>query len=235
LGMRNEMMIATKFGATSNPVDACEASLRRLKTDRIDLYQMHHPNPDIPIAETLGRLAQLVEQGKVVSIGSSNFAGWQLADADWTAKTLGLPRFVTCQSRYSLLERGAEAEIVPACQRFNVGLIPYYPLGGGLLTGKYQRGVGPPPGTRLATSPIGTPFLTDAMFDCVSTLQAFAAARQIPLLSLAIGGLAAMPSVVSVIVGAVSPEQVHANAEASRWVPTSEDRALLAGLELNAR
>jgi aryl-alcohol dehydrogenase-like predicted oxidoreductase len=223
LGRRNDMVVATKFSPASDPIEACEASLIRLQTDRIDLYQMHAPNPAVPIEETLGALSRLVESGKVLTIGCSNFAGWQIADADWTARTRGLPRFQTAQNRYSLVEREAEKEIVPACLHLDLGLMPYYPLAAGLLTGKYRRGYPPAEGTRLATSPIASSFLSDALFDRLEGLEKFAAARSVSLLSVAIGGLAAMPAVVTVITGVVSTEQVRANAKAARWIPSEED------------
>jgi aryl-alcohol dehydrogenase-like predicted oxidoreductase len=183
---RDDVVVASKFGldmAGANGPDwgvrgsrryvrrAVEASLRRLGTDRIDLYQMHEPDARTPIEETLSALDDLVAEGKVLYLGSSNFAAWQVVDADWTARSAGLTPFVSAQNQYSLLAREAEAELVPALERCGVGLLPYYPLGSGLLTGKYRRGVPPEEGTKLATRPER---LTDEAFDVVEALTAFA-------------------------------------------------------------
>jgi aryl-alcohol dehydrogenase-like predicted oxidoreductase len=157
-------------------------------------------------------------------VGCSNLAGWQVADADWIARTRGLARFVSAQNHYSLLERDVERELVPACERYGVGLLPYFPLANGLLTGKYRRGQPPPEGTRLADRPQA---LTDAAFDTIDALESYAADRGRSLLDVAIGGLAARPGVASVIAGATRPEQVQANAEAGGWEPSREDLAAL--------
>ena len=234
-GRRDDVVLATKFGmdmAGTNGPDwgvrgsrryirrAVEASLRRLRTDYIDLYQMHQPDPRTPIAETLAALDDLVSAGMVRYIGSSNFAGWQVADAEWTARTAGTERFVSAQNNYNLLEREIEAELVPACQRYGIGVVPFFPLSNGLLTGKYRRGQPPPAGTRLEEK---SDLLSDRNFDKVESLEKYAAERGISLLDVAIGGLAGQPAVASVIAGATRPEQVRANAEAGEWQPSAAD------------
>jgi aryl-alcohol dehydrogenase-like predicted oxidoreductase len=241
-GRRDEFVVATKFGLDLGGAlgddggargsrryirKAVERSLRRLRTDWIDLYQLHRPDPLTPVEETLSALTDLVRSGMVRYLGSSNLAGWQVADADWTARTRGLERFVSAQNEYSLLARDAEADLVPACERFGVGLLPYYPLANGLLTGKYRRDVPAPGGTRLHGRP---DYLTDARLDAVEALTGFAAERGVGLLDVAIGGLAARPAVASVIAGATRPEQVRANAAAGAWVPEPADRARIDAL-----
>ena len=239
-GRRDDIVLATKFGSDVRPrgldngVDwgargsrryvarAVEASLRRLRTDWIDLYQLHRPDPLTPIEETLAALDDLVRAGKVRYLGSSNFTGWQVADAEWTARTRGFTRFVSAQNEYSWLERGIESALVPALEHYGIGLLPYFPLASGLLTGKYPRGQAPAPGSRIAAWGRES-LLTDAMFDVVEGLSAFAAARGASLLDLAIGGLAAQPAVSSVIAGATSPEQIAANVAAGQWRPSAED------------
>ena len=241
-GRRDEVVLATKFGSalTGEPNGpdwgargsrryirkAVERSLRRLGTDWIDLYQLHRPDPATPIAETLAALHELVVEGKVRYIGSSNFAAWQVADADWIARDRGHERFVSAQNHYNLLERQAEAELVPACERFGVGLLPYFPLANGLLTGKYRRGQEAPAGSRIQAWGM-TGALSDAAFDVVERLEAFARERGVTLLDVAVGGLAAQPTVASVIAGATSPDQVRANVAAAAWRPTPEDLATL--------
>ena len=181
-----------------------------------------------PVEETLAALDELVREGLVRYIGSSNFSGWQIADADWAAQTGGRERFVSAQNRYSLLERGAEAEVIPACEHYGVGMLPYFPLANGVLTGKYRRGQELPEGTRLAgNKPRAAQLLTDQTFDRVEALEKLAAERGITLLHVAIGGLAAQPAVASVIAGATRPEQVAANAEAGLWEPTDDDLAAI--------
>ncbi|HVC42261.1 MAG TPA: aldo/keto reductase [Candidatus Saccharimonadales bacterium] len=239
-GRRQEAVIATKFGHSSGGEGhsggsrryvriAVEASLRRLDTDWIDLYQLHTPDPATPVEETLEALTELVSQGKIRCAGSSNLLGWQVADADWVARTRGLTRFVTAQNAYSLLDRSVEDEVIPASAHFDVGMIPYSPLANGLLTGKHRRGLAPVPGTRLATAPGANAdrWLTDRNFDVVEALEGFAQAHGVSLLDVAIGGLAAQPQVVSVIAGATSPDQVRANARAGRWRPNAADLAEL--------
>jgi aryl-alcohol dehydrogenase-like predicted oxidoreductase len=235
-GARDDVVIATKFGSdvrrrgNDNGVDwdargsrryilrAVESSLRRLRTDWIDLYQMHRPDPATPIDETLAALDDLVRAGKVRYLGSSNFSGWQVADAEWTARSRGRHRFVSAQNEYSWLERGIEADLVPALETYRIGLLPYFPLANGLLSGKYRRGEGAPQGSRLQDSTF-----TDDTFDLLEALESFAASRDIGLLDIAIGGLAAKPSVASVIAGATSADQVAANVAAGNWHPDEQD------------
>jgi len=236
---RDDVVVATKFGADlrgANGPDwgvrgsrryvrkAVEASLRRLGTDWIDLYQMHVPDAVTPIEETLAALHELVVEGKVRYLGSSNFSAWQVVDADWAARTAGTTPFVSAQNEYSLLQRAVEAELVPACEHVGVGLLPYFPLASGLLTGKYARGVEAAPGTRLAGRPER---LAAADFDRIEALRKYAEDRGVPLLNVAIGGLAAQPAVASVIAGATSPEQVRANVAAGAWEPSAEDLVAL--------
>jgi aryl-alcohol dehydrogenase-like predicted oxidoreductase len=228
-GRREHFVLATKFrppGTSQRIREAVEASLQRLGTDRIDLYQMHAPDTATPIDQTLAVLDELVREGKVREIGSSNFSGWQIADADWTSKTKSLARFVSAQNRYSLLDRDAEHEVIPACLHFGQVLIPYSPLANGLLTGKYRRGEPPPAGARLSDERL-RPYLSDERFDVVEALGAFASERGVSILDVAIGGLAAMPAVASVIAGATSSDQVHANARAGSWRPTENDLAAM--------
>jgi aryl-alcohol dehydrogenase-like predicted oxidoreductase len=241
-GKRDDVLIATKFGSDvrrlgqDNGVDwdargsrryirrAVENSLRRLRTDWIDLYQIHRPDPATPIDETLSALDDLVHEGKVRYLGHSNFSGWQVADAEWTARTRNLERFISAQNEYSLLERGIEADLVPALERYEIGLLPFFPLASGLLTGKYRRGEGAPQGSRIQAWKRES-VLTDGTFDVLEELEAFAAERSITVLEVAIGGLAAQSTVSSVIAGATSPEQVAANVKAGQWQPSAEDRA----------
>ncbi|MEV0942383.1 aldo/keto reductase [Micromonospora wenchangensis] len=237
-GRRDDVVLATKFGMSMGGrngrdfgvrgsrryvVRAVEASLRRLGTDHIDLYQLHEPDPDTPVDETLAALDDLVRAGKVRYLGNSNFSGWQIADADWTAKTRGLTRFISAQNHYNLLHRDAEVEIVPACERFGLGLLPFFPLANGLLTGKYRRDSAPPAGSRLAGGGRYAERLAAARWDAIEALEAYAAQRGLTLLQVAIGGLAARPAVASVIAGATTAEQVRANAAAGGWQPTDDD------------
>jgi aryl-alcohol dehydrogenase-like predicted oxidoreductase len=239
-GRRDEVVLATKFGMSMGGQSdrelrgsrryirrAVEASLQRLRTDYIDLYQYHRPDGATPVAETLAALSELVTEGKVRYIGCSNFAAWELVDAEWISRGGGLPRFVSAQNEYSLLERGAEAELLPACERHGIGVLPYFPLANGLLTGKYRRGEPAPAGTRLAGR-AGT--LDHADFDRIEALEAFAAAAGRSLLDLAIGGLAAQPAVSSVIAGATTADQVRANVAAGAWVPDAEALEQLAAV-----
>jgi aryl-alcohol dehydrogenase-like predicted oxidoreductase len=238
-GRRDDVVLATKFGSDLRGRlgadwgargsrryirKAVESSLTRLRTDWIDLYQLHFPDPSTPMEETLEALDELVTEGKVRYVGCSNLTAWQVADADWIARTRGLTRFVSAQNHYSLLERDVERELVPACERYGVGLLPYFPLANGLLTGKYRRDQPAPEGTRLADRPQA---LTDAVFDKIEALESYAAARGRSLLDVAIGGLAARPAVASVIAGATKPEQVQANAAAGGWEPSADDLAAL--------
>ncbi|MFZ0157508.1 MAG: aldo/keto reductase [Kineosporiaceae bacterium] len=237
-GRRDDVVIATKFGADLGGQlgpdwgarggrryirKAVERSLRRLRTEWIDLYQVHRPDPATPIEETLAALGELIAEGKVRYIGSSNLSAWQVADADWTARSRGLDRFVSAQNEYSLLERAVETELLPACARFGVGLLPYFPLANGMLTGKYHRDQ-TPDGGRLANNP---GYLSQARFDVVEAVAAFADQRGVSVLEVAIGALLARPEVSSVIAGATRPEQVRANAAASAWRPAADDLDLL--------
>ncbi|MFC4787134.1 aldo/keto reductase [Nocardioides sp. MAHUQ-72] len=238
LGQRDDFVVATKFGMDmrgDNGQDhgvrgsrhyvrrAVEASLRRLRTDHIDLYQLHVPDEVTPVEETLSVLTDLVREGKVRYLGCSNFAGWQVADADWTARSAGLERFVSVQNRYSLLERSIEEEVVPACEAFGLGVLPYFPLEHGLLTGKYRRGQGAPAGSRADLDPTRAQWLHDADWDRIEAVERYAANRDLSVTDVAIAGLAAQPAVASVIAGATSGEQVRTNAAALRWEPSAED------------
>jgi aryl-alcohol dehydrogenase-like predicted oxidoreductase len=235
-GRRDKVLIATKFG---KPMDerpeerrgsrayvhaACDASLRRLRTDVIDVYQMHEPDEGTPLDETLGALNELIDAGKVRYIGSSNFSAELIEVADRVARDRGLTPFVAAQNQYSLLEREIESDVLPACERLGIGMLPYFPLASGLLTGKYRRGETATEG-RLAGREI-----PEARWERLERLQRFADERNISLLALAIGGLAAMPAVASVIAGATKPEQVLANVEAGAWEPSPEDVAALKAL-----
>lgn len=236
---RENVVVATKFGMDARGLNgpdwgvrgsrryirrAVEGSLRRLGTDYIDLYQMHTPDPHTPIEETLAALHELVAEGKVRYIGSSNFAGWQVIDADWTARTGGLTPMISAQNQYNLLHRDVETELVPAVEHVGAGILPFFPLASGLLTGKYRRGEAAPEGTRLVRRPDR---LATADFDTIEALQTFAAERELSLLQVAVGWLAAQPAVSSVISGASKPEQVRANAAAVSWEPTAADLATL--------
>ena len=241
-GQRDEFVLATKFGMDmqgANGEDfgvrgsrryvrrAVEASLRRLRTDHIDLYQLHRPDPVTPLEETLEALTDLVREGKVLYIGCSNFDGWQVADAAWTSQTAGLASFVSVQNEYNLLDRDIEAEVGPACERFGLGILPFFPLAHGLLTGKYRRGEEAPAGSRAALESDRAGWLADADWDRIAGLDRFAAERDLELLDVAMGGLAAQPAVASVIAGATRPEQVVRNARAVAWEPTAADLAEL--------
>jgi len=246
-GHRDDVIIATKFGSDvrrrglSNGPDwgsrasrryiikSVESSLRRLRTDWIDLYQLHRPDPDTPIDETLSALTDLVRAGKVRYIGSSNFAGWQVADAEWTSRTRGLERFVSAQNEYSWLNRSLEDDVLPALEQYGIGLLPYYPLANGLLSGKYRRGEAAPTGSRIADFGRES-LLTDTAFDVIEKLTAFATERGVTLLDVAIGGLADLPNVASVIAGATSREQVARNAAAGVWRPLADDLDTLRSL-----
>jgi aryl-alcohol dehydrogenase-like predicted oxidoreductase len=243
---RDEIVLATKFGSDlrgANGPDwgargsrryirkAIERSLLRLGTDYIDLYQMHMPDPSTPIEETLSTLSDLVHEGKVRYIGNSNFAGWQIADADWIARTNGSVRFISAQNHYNLIDRGAETDVLPACDRFGLGQLPYFPLASGLLTGKYQRGVAAPAGGRIAAWHMDS-MLSDENFDKVDALSTFANERGLSLLQVALGGLASRPAVASVIAGATSAEQIVANVEAGLWSPSADD---LSAIEASLR
>ncbi len=233
-GRRDEYVLATKFGMAMRGVDdvpaaargsreyvrwAVEGSLRRLRTDRIDLYQLHEPDEETPIAETLAALDELVREGTVTAIGCSNFSAAQLEEAERVAREEGYARFVSLQNHYSLLERGIEAEVAPACERLGVSILPFFPLEKGLLTGKYRRGEQGPEGSRLAGSEPGTA----AQFDLVEAIEGFAEERGIGVIDVAIAGLAAQPQVASVIAGATKPEQIGSNVGTLRWEPSAAD------------
>ena len=225
---RQHVIVATKFGSPTGEgpgnrggsrhhiMQAAEASLRRLNTDYIDLYQYHFPDPNTPIEESLRAMDDLVRSGKVRYIGSSNMPAWQAAEAHWVAKSEHLNPFITAQNEYSLIDRRAERELVPACRQYGIGLLPYFPLASGLLTGKYSRGEAPADDTRIgAWGARGQQLLTDRNFDIVERLQKFAAERDKSLLDIAIGWLASQDVVSSVIAGATKPEQVEQNAAAA--------------------
>jgi len=235
---RKDIVLATKFSSPMNDaqtlkgasrryiMSAVESSLRRLRTDWIDLYQQHWPDPLTPIDETLRALDDLVRQGKVRYIGCSNFAGWQVADAAWTSRHEGITRFVSAQNEYSALVRDAERELLPALEAHGVGLLPYYPLASGLLTGKYRRDQPLPEGSRLATTASWAErFLTDRNWDKVEALQRFCAERGRSMTELAFAWLASRGVVSSIIAGATKPEQLEANIKAAGWTLTAEELA----------
>ena len=227
---RDEVVVATKFGAPMGEAPdqrggsrrwiqrAVEASLRRLGTDYIDLYQLHFPDANTPQEETLRALDDLVHAGKVRYLGCSNLAGWQLVDALWISRAGGLSSYVSAQNLYNLLDRRIERELVPACREFGVGVLPYFPLASGFLTGKYQPGQEPPEGTRLAgMGARADSILTEDNFERLGALEGFARECGHGLLELAVGWLASQPVVSSVISGATRPDQVTANAAATVW------------------
>jgi aryl-alcohol dehydrogenase-like predicted oxidoreductase len=238
-GRREHAIVATKFGVDmqgSNGPDfgargsrryvrrAVESSLRRLGTDWIDLYQLHRADPQTPIGETLGVLSELITEGKIRYAGVCNLAGWQIADAAWTARTQHVSLPIAAQNHYSLLEREAERDVNPAARRFGLGVLPYFPLANGLLTGKYRRDSEPSAGTRLARR---RKLLLDAPWDRIERLQAFADDRGISMTTLAISWLTAQSPVSSVIAGATTADQVVENAAAVKWRPTAEDLAII--------
>jgi aryl-alcohol dehydrogenase-like predicted oxidoreductase len=238
-GRRGDVVIATKFGGDMQGAygddrgargsrryirRAIEGSLRRLRTDHVDLYQYHMPDGITPVEETLAALDELITEGKILYAGSSNFDGWEVADAAWTARGRSLAPFISEQSEWSLLARGIEREVVPACERFGIGVIPYSPLADGLLSGKYRRGERPPEGTRLAEREDVPP---GDVFDQLDALDKFAADRGISLLHLAIAWLAAHHSVGTVIAGARHPQQARQNAEAASIELSAQDLAAL--------
>jgi aryl-alcohol dehydrogenase-like predicted oxidoreductase len=235
---RKDVILATKFGWEMDTegkkrgasrrymMQAVEDSLRRLNTDWIDLYQLHKPDPKTPIEETLRTLDDLVRQGKVRYIGCSNLSGWQVATAQWTSRDLGLESFISAQDEYSLLVREHEKELIPALRHYGLGLIPYFPLACGLLTGKYRRGSAMPEGSRLAAwQRFADKYLTERNWIATEGLEQFAAERGHSMTELAFSWLAARSPVTSVIAGATKPEQVEANARAVSWKLTGEDLA----------
>ncbi len=237
-GRRDKVVLATKWGAQGGDMGygpaagakggrayvrrAVEESLRRLRTDHIDLYQLHTPDPETPIAETIAAVSELVAEGKVRYVGHSNFTGWQIAEAAHTAREVGGVPFVSAQNHWSLLERAAEQEVVPAARHYGLGVLPYFPLANGLLTGKVRRATGIPEGSRLAGR---SHLVTEERLDTVERLVAWGEKHDRSLLEIGIGALAAQPGCSSVIAGATSPAQVVANAQAGEWTPTDEELA----------
>lgn len=237
-GRRDQVVLATKFGHQGYDMGygpaagakggrgyirrAVEESLRRLRTDHIDLYQLHTPDPVTPIAETLAALSELVAEGKVRYIGHSNLTGWQIAEAAHTARELGAVPFISAQNHWSLLERAVEEEVVPASRHYGLGVLPYFPLANGLLTGKVRRATGIPAGSRLATR---EHWVTDERLDKVEALAAWGEKNGRSLLEIGIAALAGQPGCASVIAGATSAEQIRANAAAADWVPTGAELA----------
>jgi aryl-alcohol dehydrogenase-like predicted oxidoreductase len=234
-GRRDRIVLATKFGMDMGDGrgprgsrdyirQAIEASLRRLRTDVIDYYWYHQPDGVTPIAETLETLHELVQAGTVRYIGASNFSAEQIEEADAVARERGLTPFTAVQNEYSLLVRDAERDVLPTCERLGIGFVPFFPLGSGLLTGKYRRGEPAPQGTRLAArEQVGS----DEQFDVVEAVGRFAADRGVSMIDVAIGALLARPAVSTVIAGATKPEQARTNAAAARWTPSESDLAEL--------
>jgi aryl-alcohol dehydrogenase-like predicted oxidoreductase len=235
---RKDIVLATKFGMQMDDegvksgaarryiVEAVEESLKRLATDWIDLYQLHKPDPATPLEETLSALDDLVRAGKVRYIGCSNLPAWQVADAHWIARDRNLTPFISAQDEYSLVVRDVERELIPALAQYGMGLLPYFPLASGLLTGKYNRGSDVPAGTRMALMKrLADRYMTDANWEIVGKLETFCAARGHTLLELAFSWLAANPQLSSVIAGATKPEQVEANVKAIGWKLTPEEMA----------
>jgi aryl-alcohol dehydrogenase-like predicted oxidoreductase len=236
---RKDIVLASKFGMPMDDGEkkgasrryimaAMEASLKRLKTDWIDLYQQHRHDPLTPIDETLRALDDLVSQGKVRYIGNSNFTAAQTVEAQLTARQLNLATFASCQDEYSLLKRDLDKENIGVMERYGLGLLPYFPLASGLLTGKHKRGAAAA-GTRLAT-PMFSNFLNDRNFDIVEKLEGFVKARGHSMVELAFSWLAARPTVASIIAGATKPEQIAANVRAAEWPLTAEDMNQIDGL-----
>ncbi len=228
---RDQVILASKFGMDMGSSykargsrkyvrQAIEASLARLQTDYLDLYQFHEPDPLTPIEETLDALDELVKEGKVRYIGCSNFSGWQIAESEMLSRINNTERFISAQNHYSLLEIGVEKEVIPACLKFGLGMLPFYPLASGLLTGKFRKGVEPPAGTRMAGRRAE---LEGANWSVVEALSEFAASLGASLLDVAISALAAKPAVSSVIAGATRPEQVEANVRAIELKLSADD------------
>ena len=235
---RKDIVLASKFGLPMGDgpylngagrhyiMRAVEDSLRRLRTDHLDLYQVHRPDPATPIEETLRALDDLVRDGKVRYVGCSNFAGWQLAEAEWAARAGGTVRFISAQNEYSLVDRRIEGDLVPAANAYGVGILPYFPLANGLLTGKYQRNHAMPDGARMTERPTrAEEVLTDRNWTIAEKVADYAAARGHSLLEAAIGWLASQDHVPSVIAGATTAEQVAQNAAAADWRMTAEEIA----------
>jgi aryl-alcohol dehydrogenase-like predicted oxidoreductase len=242
---RKRIVLATKFAAPMDDngekiggsrryiMTAVEDSLRRLKTDWIDLYQMHRTDPQTPIEETLRALDDLIRQGKVRYAGCSNFPAWQMTEAAWTARTAGLNGFVSCQDEFSLIHRAPEAELLPAARKLGFGLLPYFPLASGLLTGKYRRNTPLPTGTRLAkTQRLADRYLTDRNWEITERLADFAEERGHSMLELAFSWLLAQSPVASVIAGATRPEQLDQNVKAGGWQLTADELAAIDGISV---
>ena len=234
-GRREQVVLATKFGLDmgdgkgprGSPAyirQAIEGSLRRLRTDVIDVYWYHQPDGETPVAETLATLDEFVRAGTVRAIGASNFSAEQIEEADAAALEHGFARFEAIQNQYSLLVRDAEREVLPTCERLDLGFVPFFPLASGLLTGKYRRGEPGPEGTRLSSRET---IATDEQFDLLELLEVYAEQRDVSLLDVAIGGLLIRPVISSVIAGATSPDQVRANVAAAEWEPSDDDVATL--------
>ena len=235
---RQRVVLASKFGLPMDEsgerqggsrrwiMTAVEDSLRRLRTDWIDLYQLHRADPATPVEETLRALEDLVRQGKVRYVGCSNLPAWQMVEAQWTARHLGISGFVSCQDEYSLLAREIERDVIPAATAYGIGLLPYFPLASGLLTGKYRRHAAMPAQARLSTTPrFAERTLTAANWDRTERLIAFAEARGRTVLELAFSWLLARPPVASVIAGATRPEQLEQNVAAGAWKISEDDLA----------
>jgi aryl-alcohol dehydrogenase-like predicted oxidoreductase len=221
----------THGGSRKHILEQVEASLQKLQTDYLDLYQIHYYDPFTPLEETLRTMDYLVQQGKVRYVGCSNFAAWQVAEAMGTAKTLGIEPLVSVEPEYSMLKRAIEKELIPCCTRYNLGILPYFPLASGFLTGKYRRGQQPAAGTRFAVqTQRAATILTPENFDVLDKLEAFAAARSRPLVELAFAWLLAHPQVSSVIAGATTPEQITANARAADWHLSAAEMEELDGI-----
>ena len=242
-GRRDDIVLATKFGMDMQGVNgadwgargsrryiriAVEASLRRLQTDWIDLYQLHQPDPITPIEETLAALDELITEGKVRYIGHSNLAGWQIADAHYIATLAGHPRFVSAQNEYSLIERGVEAEVLPAVREYGLGFLPYFPLFNGVFTGKFSGGARPAQSRIMHTRP---EVLERVDWDAYARYEEFCASRGVTVLEATFGWLLAQPALASVIAGATSPEQIRQNAAAGvAWAPTGDDVAEISSI-----
>ncbi len=235
---RKDIVLASKFGMNMDDagvkkggsrryiIEAVEASLKRMKTDWIDLYQLHRPDPLTPIEESLRALDDLVRQGKVRYIGNSNFPAWRIAEAEYVARAMNVSRFVSCQDEYSLVVRDIEKDLLPAATEYKLGLLPFFPLASGLLTGKYRKGEAAPGDTRFGQTPrLRDRYVTPRNEDIVEKLQAFATSRGHSMLELAFSWLAARPQVSSVIAGATRTEQVEQNVKAIAWQLTAEEMA----------
>lgn len=237
-GMRDQVLIATKIGNPMGPgpnqtgasrhwiMQGIDASLRALGTDYVDLYQIHNPDPNTPLEETLRALDDLVRSGKVRYVGCSNYSAWETCEAMWLSQTRNLSPFVSTQPLYNMLDRSIEDELVPFCARYGLGILPYYPLAGGFLTGKYRRGQPPPEGARLSYHAWqGDLWLTEKNYDMLEALEAFARARGRTMVELAFAWVLANPQVSSVIAGATNPEQVVSNVQAAEWSLSAQEKA----------